>query len=107
MPWQNQAIPVVHALAAGDASCARPKTWAGEWLDWSITTSEVPKMRKTKKTATCGTGTGIGIATGAGVHVTVCAVDAVTVTVVTLVLPLLPRYRGISAHAHIDHGLQS
>ena len=109
MPWQNQAITAVHALAAGDASGARPKIGAGEWQDCSITMSEGPKMRKTIKMATCGTGAGIGIATGAGAHVTVCAGNAVTVTavtLVTLVLPL-PRYRGISAHAHIDHGLHS
>ena len=62
----------------------------------SITISEAPKMRKTMKTATCGT--------GAGEPVTLCAGNAVTVTLVILVLPL-PRYRGISAHAHIDHGL--
>ena len=106
MPWQNQAIPAVHALAAGDASGARPKTGAGEWQDCSITMSEVPEMRKTMKTATCGAGAGIRIATGAGAHVTVCAGNAVTVTAVTLVLPL-PRYRGISLHAHIDRGRQS
>ena len=109
MPWQNQAIPAIHALAAGDASGARPKTGAGDWQHWCITMSEVTKMIKTIKMATCGTGAGIGIATGAGAHVTVCAGNAVTVTavsLVTLVLPL-PRYRGISAHAHIDHGLHS
>ena len=98
----------MRALAAGDASSARPKIGAGEWRDCSITMSEVPKMHKAMKMATCGTDAdaGIGIATGAGAHVTVCAGNAVTVTAVTLVLPL-PRYRGISAHAHIDHGQHS